>query len=211
MNTLPQFTSFIEELQALIDKYHPSNAVTLAISKPARQRHAAARDLPRYREQFALIVDYVANMFELDPGTIDQTKGRCRYARIAWARQIAMVLCHELTGAGVNTVAQHFNQRDHGAVCWAKGRVAERCKDSPDEAALLATLRHDVKACLELAASMKHFKKSGWTAPSPQFGPNDRHHANPIVEFVTNRTRTRAKTTTNGRASVPTRPNFQEP
>lgn len=183
MNTIAQFHNFLAELQALIDKYSPDNP--LKASKALRQKDAASQRVKFYRDQFALIVDYVANTLDLDPGLIDQTKARCRYEQIAWARQLCMVLCHELTAAGTLTIAQHFNCCDHGTVVYAKGRVEERSRKHPHELELLNRLRREVKQCMDLAREMKVFKRQAIKPPEPEFGPADHHSANPVLEFVT--------------------------
>lgn len=187
MNILPQFVSFMDDLRALIEKHYPGGATSLSQSKHLRQREASRMNVDIYSEQFGLIVAYVCNDLDLNTGLVDQSVRRCRFERVAWARQLCMVLCHELTEASTLTIAQYFNATDHGTVVYAKGRIAERCAERPNEAELLARLRVEVKQCLDMARNMRLLKRERVPLPPPQYGPPDHQQKNPILAFLLQR------------------------
>lgn len=64
-----------------------------------------------------------------------------RAHRIAHARQVAMMLAREYTGASLTKVSGAFGGRDHTTVLHAISAVRVRCKHDPDYAATVETLR----------------------------------------------------------------------
>lgn len=152
MNTLPEFTRFLEELQALINKYQGDPAL---LTKDQRITFAAAQTVPLYRETFDLIRDLVARAVCVTPGHVDQSIARCRYARVAWARHLAMTFAHEFTDASLATIAAYFNTPSHGMVGHARKNVALQCANFPEEKKFVDCLRLECREALRKHADAK--------------------------------------------------------
>lgn len=61
----------------------------------------------------------------------DAMTTHARPEHIAFPRQIAMALCHELTTLDYTQIAEHFNRRNW-TVMWAVDRVKNRMATEPD-------------------------------------------------------------------------------
>jgi chromosomal replication initiator protein len=72
----------------------------------------------------------------------DELLSASRSARLAWARQVAMYLAREHTGATLPAIGQSFGGRNHTTVIYACRRAAERIADEPDARALVRDLEH---------------------------------------------------------------------
>jgi|SRR6185369_6156278 len=81
----------------------------------------------------------VADEFGVELRTM-KTKGRGKREQ-AEARQIAMVLAHELTMLSMVDIGVAFGWRDHSTVVHAIGAVEHRCANDPDLRKRLADLR----------------------------------------------------------------------
>lgn len=152
MNTLHQFTRFLEELQALINKYQGDPQL---LTKDQRITFAAAQTVPLYRETFDLIRDLVARAVGVIPGHVDQSIVRCRYARVAWARHIAMTFAHEFTDASLAAIGAYFNTPSHGSIGHARKNVALQCANFPEEQKFVDRLRLECRDALRKHADTK--------------------------------------------------------
>lgn len=81
---------------------------------------------------------------ELDASE-DDIVSRKRSADIAWARQVAIYLCRELTDNSLARIGEHFGGRDHSTVLHSYNKVAELIEE--DEQVLW--LINDLKAAFE--------------------------------------------------------------
>jgi chromosomal replication initiator protein len=73
--------------------------------------------------------------------TRDELVSTQRSARIAWARQVAMFLAREHTGASLPTIGREFGGRNHTTVLYACRRAAERIATDPDAESVVRDLR----------------------------------------------------------------------
>ncbi len=94
------------------------------------------------RVSVAEIIDLVSS--ELDVST-DNIVSKKRSADIAWARQVAIYLCRELTDHSLARIGEHFGGRDHSTVLHSYNKVAELIEE--DEQVLW--LINDLKAAFE--------------------------------------------------------------
>jgi hypothetical protein len=170
MITLPEFKNFLAELQTLINKYSGSDPNLL--TKDQRIAFAAKQTMPLYRKQFALITDYVANALDLDPGLIDQSKTRCRFARIAWARHLCMMFADELTSAPQAAIAAYYGCPSHSGVGYARRNVQAACAAYPTEAAWVERTRLELHECMDAAEIMAKAKANLAPARSGPVGPS---------------------------------------
>jgi chromosomal replication initiator protein len=63
-----------------------------------------------------------------------------RAGRVAWARQVAIHLARQHTGASLHTIGQAFGGRNHATVLHACKRVSQRITDDPEAARDLGEL-----------------------------------------------------------------------
>ena len=84
------------------------------------------------------IQERTAAAFDL---TVEDLRSTSRSARVAWARQVAMYLARELTGATLPAIGEAFG-RNHTTVMHACKRTAQRIAEDPaaDEAVRYLTL-----------------------------------------------------------------------
>jgi chromosomal replication initiator protein len=68
------------------------------------------------------IVEAVGNRMGVDP---DDILGPKRQKELAWARQVAIYLCRELTDNSLAAIGQFFGGRDHSTVLHSYNKVAE--------------------------------------------------------------------------------------
>ncbi len=78
--------------------------------------------------------------------TRDELLSPSRSGRIAWARQVAMYLAREHTGASLPTIGKEFGGRNHTTVMYACRRAAERIAADPQAQALVRDLEHRLTA-----------------------------------------------------------------
>src|SRR5439155_24146554 len=69
----------------------------------------------RTEERLANVIGHVAREFQLP---LEELQSRSREQRIAFARQLAMFVCREITGAPFGLIGQHFD-RDHSTAVHA--------------------------------------------------------------------------------------------
>ena len=74
--------------------------------------------------RFLMISDQVCGDFRLGP---DELQSRSREQRVAFARQLAMFLCREITGAPFKSIGAHFH-RDHSTVIHACRIIEQRAR-----------------------------------------------------------------------------------
>ncbi len=63
--------------------------------------------------------------------SVDQLKSKRRTQDLARARQIAMHLARELTGASLNKIGRSFGNRDHSTVAYACRKIASEMETDP--------------------------------------------------------------------------------
>lgn len=89
------------------------------------------------------IVGVVANYFNL---SVDDLYGQSRIQDIAFARQIAMYLCRDLTPLSLPKIGQLFGGRDHSTVIYAHKKITQ----------LIAERRSVYNQVAELTSKLKH-------------------------------------------------------
>ncbi len=89
------------------------------------------------------IVGVVANYFNL---SVDDLYGQSRIQEIAFARQIAMYLCRDLTPLSLPKIGQLFGGRDHSTVIYAHKKITQ----------LIAERRSVYNQVAELTSKLKH-------------------------------------------------------
>jgi chromosomal replication initiator protein len=72
--------------------------------------------------------------------THDDLLSSARTARLAWARQVAMYLARQHTGASLPAIGERFGGRNHTTVLYACRRTAERIDADPETKALVNDL-----------------------------------------------------------------------
>ncbi len=72
---------------------------------------------------------------------VDLLIARNRKKEIAWARQVAMYLCAELTGSSLVSIGVHFGNRDHSTVVHAKKTIGRMIGTSPELAREIEMIR----------------------------------------------------------------------
>lgn len=68
-------------------------------------------------------------------------KSKARARDLTFARQVAMLLCRELTHASLPYIGQQFGGRDHSTVLHSIGKVQAKIRTDPEVAELLRHLR----------------------------------------------------------------------
>ena len=92
--------------------------------------------------RIADVMDVVANHFEF---TVDQLKSKRRTQDLARARQVAMHLARELTGASLNQIGRAFGGRDHSTVSHACNLITEMAREDARFRGLLKDLQERVR------------------------------------------------------------------
>ena len=87
--------------------------------------------------KIADVMDVVANHFEF---TVDQLKSKRRTQDLARARQLAMHLARELTGASLNQIGRAFGGRDHSTVSHACNLIKGMSDKDPQYRGLIKDL-----------------------------------------------------------------------
>lgn len=80
--------------------------------------------------------------------SVDSLRSHCRTAPLAWARQVAYILCREQTGLSSTVVGRYFN-RDHGTILLAEKAVRARCEVDADARRIVDGLRQQLRASHE--------------------------------------------------------------
>ncbi|NLO06531.1 MAG: chromosomal replication initiator protein DnaA [candidate division WS1 bacterium] len=88
------------------------------------------------------IVDLVSSEMDVSAEDIVSKK---RSADIAWARQVAIYLCRELTDNSLARIGEHFGGRDHSTVLHSYNKVAEMIEEDQQ----VLWLINDLKAAFE--------------------------------------------------------------
>jgi chromosomal replication initiator protein len=92
--------------------------------------------------RIADVMDVVANHFDF---SVDQLKSKRRTQDLARARQVAMHLARELTGASLNQIGRAFGGRDHSTVSHACNLVKRWAGEDPQFRGVLKDLTHDIR------------------------------------------------------------------
>jgi len=77
------------------------------------------------------IADVMKTVGEVHDVTVDQLKSKRRTQDLARARQIAMFLAREMTGASLNQIGRAFGGRDHSTVSHACQKIARDMSADP--------------------------------------------------------------------------------
>jgi chromosomal replication initiation ATPase DnaA len=94
----------------------------------------------RTEERLAKVSGHVAREFRLP---LEELQSRSREQRIAFARQLAMFVCHEITGAPFGLIGQHFN-RDHSTAVHAHRLIERRLAREPKFRVLIEKLQRQI-------------------------------------------------------------------
>jgi chromosomal replication initiator protein len=95
---------------------------------------------PRIRSRVPTIADIQASVAVHHHISIEELKSASRAGRISWARQVAIHLARQHTGASLSVIGQAFGGRNHATVLHACRRVAERITTDPEVARDLGEL-----------------------------------------------------------------------
>ena len=77
------------------------------------------------------IADVMKTVGEVHDVTVDQLKSKRRTQDLARARQIAMFLAREMTGASLNQIGRAFGGRDHSTVSHACQKISKDMGSDP--------------------------------------------------------------------------------
>jgi len=77
------------------------------------------------------IADVMKVVAEATDMTVDQLKSKRRTQDLARARQIAMHLSREMTGASLNQIGRAYGGRDHSTVAHACAKIGKDMRDDP--------------------------------------------------------------------------------
>ena len=77
------------------------------------------------------IADVMKTVGEVHDVTVDQLKSKRRTQDLARARQIAMFLAREMTGASLNQIGRAFGGRDHSTVSHACQKISKDMSSDP--------------------------------------------------------------------------------
>jgi chromosomal replication initiator protein len=77
------------------------------------------------------IADVIKVVGEVHDLTVDQLKSKRRTQDLARARQIAMYLAREMTGASLNQIGRALGNRDHSTVSHAYQKIQKEMKTDP--------------------------------------------------------------------------------
>ena len=77
------------------------------------------------------IADVMKVVSDATDVTVDQLKSKRRTQDLARARQLAMYLARELTGASLNQIGRAFGGRDHSTVAHACQKIGKDMSDDP--------------------------------------------------------------------------------
>jgi chromosomal replication initiator protein len=116
----------------------PAN-VSPAIAELARCTLAS---LTRIRTEERL-ANVVATLRANSGYLMEELQSRSREQRIRFARQLAMFVCREFTGAAFGLIGQHFN-RDHSTVVHAHRLIERRLAREPRFRVLIEKLRRQI-------------------------------------------------------------------
>ena len=78
--------------------------------------------------------------------TVDQLKSKRRTQDLARARQIAMYLAREMTGASLNQIGRAFGGRDHSTVAHACQKIKDLVEKDPRFRGIVKDLTDRVRA-----------------------------------------------------------------
>jgi len=112
--------------------------ISLPLAKSVLQEH-----LPPVDKELSIekIQQMVANHYKIAP---DLLIARNRTKQVAWARQVAMYLCAELTDSSLKSIGTHFGNRDHSTVIHARESVAKSLATDAKIAQEIAALKNSV-------------------------------------------------------------------
>ena len=74
------------------------------------------------------IADVMKTVGSVHDVTVDQLKSKRRTQDLARARQIAMYLSREMTGASLNQIGRAFGNKDHSTVSYGCHKIADLMK-----------------------------------------------------------------------------------
>jgi chromosomal replication initiator protein len=94
----------------------------------------------RTEERLANVSGHVAREFRLP---LEELQSRSREQRITFARQLAMFVCREITGAPFELIGQHFN-RDHSTAVHAHRLIERRLAREPGFRVLIEKLQRQI-------------------------------------------------------------------
>jgi len=77
------------------------------------------------------IADVMKTVGEVHDVTVDQLKSKRRTQDLARARQIAMFIAREMTGASLNQIGRAFGNRDHSTVSHACQKISKDMSSDP--------------------------------------------------------------------------------
>ena len=116
----------------------PAN-VSPAIAELARRTLASLTRI-RTEERLANVSGHVAREFRFP---LAELQSRSREQRITFARQLAMFVCREITGAPFGLIGQHFN-RDHSTAVHAHRLIERRLAREPRFRVLIEKLQRQI-------------------------------------------------------------------
>ncbi len=98
---------------------------------------------PKENISIASIQEIVARQYNV---ATDQLIARNRKKEIAWARQVAMYLCAELTNSSLQSIGTYFGNRDHSTVIHARDLVTKQITHDDHFAQLITKLKEEISS-----------------------------------------------------------------
>jgi chromosomal replication initiator protein len=92
--------------------------------------------------KIADVMEVVANHFEF---TVDQLKSKRRTQDLARARQVAMHLARDMTGASLNQIGRAHGGRDHSTVAHACNLICNLSKQDPQYRGMIKDLSEQIR------------------------------------------------------------------
>ena len=87
------------------------------------------RHRPQRQISLAEVIKKVSGYYDI---SLDLLRSKTRTKPVAHARQVAMYLCRELTGASLNQIGMRFGGRDHTTVHHAWQKISQLEQTDPD-------------------------------------------------------------------------------
>lgn len=118
----------------------PDSPVTLGIAS------TVIKDMVGVKQEKPLTVQAIlkitSDYFNLDPSDLC-SKNRTK--DIAYARQVAMYLCRELTSLSLPKIGQNFGKRDHSTVMHACDKIKSMMSSDPETLSVVTVLSEEIK------------------------------------------------------------------
>ncbi|SHM18525.1 chromosomal replication initiator protein DnaA [Caldanaerovirga acetigignens] len=134
----------IRELEGALIRIVAFSSLTNKPIDLALAEHVLKDILPNSKPKTVSVLDIlqvVGNYFSVK---IDDFKSKKRTKEIAYARQVAMFLCRELTDFSLPKIGEEFGGRDHTTVIHACEKISKDIQKDPQFASLIENLKKKI-------------------------------------------------------------------